>query len=290
MAKAVIELQKDIIDNKLDIISILRKAHLIASKLNLSDFNKWIEKELNGYDEYSDIPEYRTVIGEIKAKNPYYGLIPVMIPSNLASKLNSRKIYNSMSEIISLAKENKSITMNLPAEISNMLCENEGVHFPCYFIFGTHNLVNIIDHVKNNLLEWCIKLEKDGILGDDFEFNDKEIEKAKSIPQQVNYYGQVINGNVSNSQVTSGNNNNIELNFNDAKNLVDEIKKTILNEKIDDSKKQKILEILEDIDKSIKQKKKISIIKATFIGLKNILLNVGANVAAALIAAKITGL
>ena len=68
MGKLVIELQKDIIENKIDTISILRKAKLIATKLNLVDFKQWIDHELNGYENYDDIPEYRNIIVEVKSK------------------------------------------------------------------------------------------------------------------------------------------------------------------------------------------------------------------------------
>ena len=103
MSKLVIELQKDIIENKIDTISILRKAKLIATKLNLVDFNHWINHELNGYENYDDIPEYRNIIGEVKAKNPYYGLIPVVMPSSIAEQLNTRKLYNPISELINFS-------------------------------------------------------------------------------------------------------------------------------------------------------------------------------------------
>lgn len=290
MNKAVIELQKDIINNNLDIVSILRKAHLIASKLNLFDFDKWINYELNGYDDYSSIPKYRSVNGEIKAKSPFYGLIPVMLSSNIANDLNIRKIPNPMSEIVSLVKNNKSITISLPSELSEMLCANSGIILPCYYIFGTHYLVGIIDSVKNTLLEWCIKLEKDGILGEEFEFNNQEIEKAKEIPQQINYYGQVINGNVNNSRIINENDNSIELAINDYSTIVDELKKSIQNEDLGENKKKEALEILEDIDASIKQKKKTSIIRSTLIGLKDFLINVGANITASIITSKVCNL
>ena len=90
MSKLVIELQKDIIENKIDTISILRKAKLIATKLNLVDFKQWIDHELNGYENYDDIPEYRNIIGEVKAKNPYHGLIPVVMPPSIAEQLNTK--------------------------------------------------------------------------------------------------------------------------------------------------------------------------------------------------------
>ena len=47
MSKLVIELQKDIIENRLDTISILRKAKLIATKLNLNDFFLFTYKSIN---------------------------------------------------------------------------------------------------------------------------------------------------------------------------------------------------------------------------------------------------
>lgn len=289
MSKAVIELQKDIINNQLDIISMLRKAHLIASKLELNDFKNWIDSELNGYSNYSSIPEYRSIIGEIKVRNPYYGLMPVVLPSNLEKKLNVRKIFNPMSEILSLSKDNKTIKMALPTELEEIICANMEITLHCYFVFGSHYLTSIIDSVKTTLLEWCIKLEKDGILGDEFEFNDMEKEKTKEIPQQIKYYRQVFNGNVSNLQIISGDNNSIKLSTNEFSTLVDEINKSISNEQIDIDKKIEALKILEDIRKSIKEKKETSIIKSALVALKDFLINVGASITASIIATKMSG-
>ncbi len=290
MSKVVIELQKNIIDNNLDVVSILRKAKLISSKLNLTEFNNWIEKELNGYNEYSEIPDYRTVVGEIKAKNPYYGLIPVMMPSSLASELSTRKLYQSISEIQNLSETNEHIVVNLPTEVSDILCQNTGVNFPCYFIFGAHNLLRIIDNVKDKILEWCLKLEKDGILGENFEFNDTEIEKAKNVSQQINYYGPVINGNVSGTQISTGDNNNNEFASNDFSELINEIKNSLEKEKIDEQSKAEAFEILKDINESIKQNKKKSFVRTMLAGMKDFLINTGAAVTASLITAKLSGL
>lgn len=290
MGKMVLELQKDIIENKEDLLSILRKAKVISVKLGLDDFAKWIDLELNGYQNFSDIPEYRNVIGEVKAKNPYYGLIPVMMPSSIAEQLNSRKLFNPISELIGLIGNDKTISMAIPSEISELLCKNSGVHFPCYFIIPSNSILGIIESVKNHLLEWCLKLEKDGILGSEYEFDEIEKAKAKNIPQQINYYGTIVNGNISNSQVVSGNNNSNNVNINDLSKMIDEINDSIKNEIINENDKREALEILEDIRDSIKKDKKKSIIKSAFNGLKDFLLNVGANVTAAIITAKMNGL
>ena len=288
MSEIVIDLQNEIINDSCDIMSVLRKAHLIAAKLNLKEFDEWIMKELNGYENYEDIPDYREVIGEIKAYNSMYGLIPVMLPESLAKNLNSRKLFNSISEIVELSKNNKSITINLPTELSKMLCAEAGITFPCYFIFGAHCLLNIIERVKNTILQWCINLEKDGILGSNLKFDEKEKEKAKEIPQQINYYyGQVINGDVNSSTLTA---NNTVNNYDKASDFINELEKQLANEKIDALKMNDALEVLNDVKESISKKKKPSIIRGALMGLKDFLISAGASVTANLISAKINGL
>ena len=59
MAGIVLDLQKEILSPNCDIVNVLRKAHLIAVKLKLSDFDQWIRYKLNGYPNKESCPEYR---------------------------------------------------------------------------------------------------------------------------------------------------------------------------------------------------------------------------------------
>lgn len=73
-------------------------------------------------------------------------------------------------------------------------------------------------------MEWTLKLEEKGILGKNMTFNEKESETAKDIPQQINnYYGNVIQGNVSELQIVSGNSNTIAYNTASATDAIQEI-------------------------------------------------------------------
>ena len=78
----VLELQHDALKSDSDILGLLRKAHLIARKLGLKDFQEWVNNELNGYKDTKNIPSYRNLHGELKAWNPYHGWIVVVIPDN----------------------------------------------------------------------------------------------------------------------------------------------------------------------------------------------------------------
>ena len=49
MSGLVLDLQQELLQESCDVLNVLRKAHLIAAKLKLSEFDAWIMSELNGY-------------------------------------------------------------------------------------------------------------------------------------------------------------------------------------------------------------------------------------------------
>lgn len=150
---------------------------------------------------------------------------------------------------------------------------------------------SVTEKVKNCLLEWTIELEGKGILGKNMTFNEKEAESAKGVPQQINnYYGPVVNGNVSSSQIVSGDNNTVNYNEASVLNAVQEIKESLERELLPGEDLDCAMELLEDISQKIEQKKKPNLLKAAFVGLKDFAVSVGADVTAALIFAKMQGL
>src|SRR5689334_4973071 len=71
----VLELQRDALKPDESVVSLLRTAKVIASKLGLEDALVWINRELDGYPNtlVKDLPEYRRLHGSPKAWNPYHG-------------------------------------------------------------------------------------------------------------------------------------------------------------------------------------------------------------------------
>lgn len=58
MSAIVLELQQDALNPSVSALNLLRKALVVATKLNIEEFQQWIELELNGY-KGAPIPEYR---------------------------------------------------------------------------------------------------------------------------------------------------------------------------------------------------------------------------------------
>ena len=274
------ELKKDIIENK-DVISILRKAKVVSTTYKIDEMTKWIDLELNGYRNVSDIPDYRNIVGVVKARNPIYGLIPVIMPASISKEISSRKLFNPISEILSFSNSDDYASIQLPSELSEALCKNEGVHYPCYLIISKSSFLSIIENVKNYIFEWCLKLEKENDIPNDTSINESKKEN-NTISQQTIVCENFFNGDANSSQIVSGNNNNI-FSGNDLSKLVEEIKKSILTELKNEKKKDEALEILEDINESIKAGKKKSIIMSALGGLRDFLINAGAAIAAAVI-------
>ena len=123
MGSIVLELQNEVTKQDCDIVNVLRKAHLIARKLNLIDFDKWISCELNGYTNDDTIPEYREVQGVLKALNPYHGWVCVMVTNKKTEEaLCCRRLRNSISEIKSLSDKNENcLVLNLTSEAQILL-------------------------------------------------------------------------------------------------------------------------------------------------------------------------
>ena len=300
MSSIVSELQKEVTSKDCDILNLLRKAHVIAKKLDLKQFDEWIQSELYGYTnkDYS-VPEYRLVKGTVKGLvDSYRGWVPVVIKDKMTEeKLCNYKMTEPLGDLIGLDKNSDMFVIDYPAKDNSMLNSKINCQRLTQFSLhcSTHQIKSIIEQVKNTILEWTIKLEEEGILGEEMQFNSVEKESAKQIPQQItnyNYYGStnVIRGDAQNSVFVAGNENTIKYTIENANKAISEIESSLNKENIPSEDKETAMEIIADIKEKVSQNKKPSIVKSAFIGLLNFVGEVGAGITAGLIQAKMQGL
>src|SRR5579872_1240496 len=67
------ELQERAQGREANVLELLSRAKVLAVKLAREDARSWIEHELNGYPDGSDVPPYRVILSELKVHNPYHG-------------------------------------------------------------------------------------------------------------------------------------------------------------------------------------------------------------------------
>lgn len=290
MESIVIELENDILNNRLDIVSLLRKAHLIASKLGLTVFDGWINCELNGYAPKDKVPDYRNMHGRIVAKNPYYGWQSVLFEDEkVFGKICEQPFRNPISEIVDLTNS-KAILIQLPPKLQALLnkcCDSPSDH-EFAVEFSKSSVKDIEQQVKNNLLECCLKLEHSGIFGEGLAFTKEEKEIAAHKGELRNLSFNIFAS--ENSQVTiacnNGDDSEISISKGEVVETVEQIKKMIQKEVKDQKDKDHAIELLSKIERNTKK----SVIKSLLSTLKEFLVSVGAGVVAAFIEAKINGI
>ena len=163
MSSLVLDLQQEILSKKCDVLNALRKAHLIASKLQLKSFDIWIQHELNGYEDCSreEIPDYRKVKGKLKAFNPYNGWIPAQCANDEMEQLICvQKLHQPIGELQELYQQSDSgsFTYQFSASLMESIASMFDTPVPMQFALSisSHLLLSIVEKVKNTLLEWTI--------------------------------------------------------------------------------------------------------------------------------------
>ena len=284
MSSFIKDLQTEIMSPNCDIVNILRKAHFIASTLNLTDFDKWIMSELNGYPTPNDCPEYRILHCDLYAFNQFNGWMPTVFRNTeLENLISITKMNNSISQIISMSEqEGDKLMSEILGELLLLLneCFNTSNTRFALFVSKT-SIMDIIEKVKTTVLDWTIKLESEGILGENTTFSEQEKQVAATIPQTINnYYGNtnIVSSPTENMQIVSGNNNEVSFSYEFAKNAVEEIEDSISAKDISDTDKEYALSIINNIKNQIDNKNNPSTIKNSFNLLKEFLIGIGESV------------
>jgi hypothetical protein len=214
----VLQLQEFASDGRHDISDLLRKALLVSTKLQLPEYREWILSELNGYKDRAAIPEYRIIHGDLRAENPYRGLVPFIIPdSELKELVTKIYVHESVSSIQQLASSesrgNICFHFDAEQEAALMQIQGRGVQLRPVRVAGSNKLLAIIQSVRTRILEWALSLESAGILGHGLAFSDQErsaamTNKTIQIENFQGVLGDVNGGSVNQSNtitVISGN-------------------------------------------------------------------------------------
>lgn len=199
----VIELEKEALNEKASVESLLRKAYLVARKLKLEEFEEWINNEQNGYK--GNAPDYRMINGEYKAWNPYRGWIPVILSPKLgefASRILLNQSVSALREIYTSHENSIQFTLNTKM---NALLNQSTDGFETRFVFETSRseIYRILSTVRNKILEWALFLEENEIIGEGMTFTDEEKKKAQEI-KIINNYTNNFYSDVSDIEMKQG--------------------------------------------------------------------------------------
>jgi hypothetical protein len=196
MPSIIEQIQMEALRSDAQVGGLLRKVKLAAAKLKLDDLQDWVESELNGYK--TKVPDYRVVTGELIAFNPYNGWIPVN-GRNL-DMLRRRSIgqpITAIEDIISNRSHDARLHVPMPPKVVEWLDQHAEIPFGRYALMIDRGAaVQVVEAVRNLVLEWSIEMERLGVTGSDFSFTPEERQAAQAAPSiHIGSVGTMI-GNV----------------------------------------------------------------------------------------------
>jgi hypothetical protein len=186
-APLILQIQQAALDSNSSVTDALRKAKLACTKLGLSEFGKWVDRELNGYFDIpvEEVPNYRKLLGIPMAYDFHQGWLPIDFRSAEEAEGWSH-IY--LGESLPAIEENLRgastvggafgypYPANAAASLARTLPSSTSTRFNVKV--SVSQITQIVNVVRNMILDWSIDMEKQGILGADLIFNEEE--RAKS--------------------------------------------------------------------------------------------------------------
>ena len=95
------------------------------------------------------------------------------------------------------AQSGGSLAFPYPPERAAGIQKAIGFQVPVQIAIGRAQLSNIVEQVRNLILNWSLELEKAGILGENMQFSEQEKGDAKPLTQQFIIQNVGVLGNVT---------------------------------------------------------------------------------------------
>ncbi|MGN4865234.1 hypothetical protein ACTFSK_24485 [Bacillus cereus group sp. MYBK132-2] len=256
MRSIVTDLQEEAYSSNPDFTALLRKAYVVARKLKIVEFEKWINNELNGFKNPKDIPDYRRVRGKLYYFHPYHGWYPLGIENaELENKITTQEINQPISQLQLLSSGEGSPSLEFQGEIRNMLSDliDMQTHFSLHL--DRSELIRILNTCRNIILDWSLKLEEDGIMGEGMTFSEKEKQTATKEGYTINnFYGSNSNYQIqqdNQSAMQTMNNQSNGLNINEITTLLSQIQNHIGQAGLNDTSRIEVQEQLNQIEQQL---------------------------------------
>ncbi|MBU3845673.1 MAG: hypothetical protein H9855_01605 [Candidatus Acinetobacter avistercoris] len=209
--KAITALQKLVLDPKSNLTDILRNALLISQKLGLYDFKSWCELELKGYEDIdeSNIPEYRCIYGSFHVLDVRNGRRQYVGDQAVGQIIRDGAIFFQET----LVSDQDFFDFRFPDDKNAFLKKTFNLNSSNYIFYSKVNKIaikKVLEIIRTKVLEFSIELDKEGILGEDWEFTIEEKKLAINITNFQGILGDVKHSNVQQTNTLTVQKNDFE--------------------------------------------------------------------------------
>jgi hypothetical protein len=164
------EIQNDVTSSETggEITNVLRKCKRLAARLGSDDLARWVDSELNGYQEAQPIPDYRRLKGNCYANfmngrwRANHQVVPVFaVPEEFRDDFYRVEFRDGVAKALPFVGKGAKIEQpHLP-----MLIQREGVMFPrlqcvtAWMEISGGEFEQLVSALKNRILDFVLKIE-----------------------------------------------------------------------------------------------------------------------------------
>jgi hypothetical protein len=207
------EIQDGAVDAKIDVTQVLRKCRVLASRLHHDELKSWVQKELDGYPNGMDVPDYR--MKPCHSKGHFVGFagaqlknapIPTQnLPEQLQREITKVRFRESISALENLAAtgDRDSFGSQWPPELvqayAGAFYEDMEL-IQAVQVVPRNAIVSVIETVRNRVLNFALEIEAANPSAG--EADPGSIPLPERVVNQI--FNNYITGNVANIASGSG--------------------------------------------------------------------------------------
>jgi hypothetical protein len=155
------------------VATLLRKAQILAARLDHAPLREWASQELDGYRDFESLPDYRrlgrvTVVGDFSGpfgSSMRNAMIPESnVPDEWRETLFTHNVYESVAELEAiLARRDEGLLYPWPADVTASLADHfyEGMGaMRIAKSLAPSAIAGVLDTIRNRLLAFALDIER----------------------------------------------------------------------------------------------------------------------------------
>ena len=162
--------------------ALLRKAMVAARLLQQPEWASWIGYELQGYPDEIELPLYRQMRCELKARVPGRGLIPILFDNpQVANIYTWCRCGQPIGPLEEAVIPGNNLGFSFPPDMAAIMMQELQISMVPERVLGANQVRALIDAVRDKLLTWALDLTEAGIRGDGMSFTPQEQQQAQQL-------------------------------------------------------------------------------------------------------------
>lgn len=216
MAKSTII--KDFAGGRVSVEIALKQLKVLLAEFDKPEMLKWVNAELQGYDDTDVLPEYRVVVGNLVGNflNYYTKCTHISIPlksdapKELVEMCSQVRLYDSLSALRALTETDREFGRQINASLLPYVQQFSAISMTALLNatveFSQTQVKNVFSRVENAVLDVFLLLEKEfGNLDDlDIDLTSKSNDEIQNIASNI----MILLYN--NNSIVIGNNNRMK--------------------------------------------------------------------------------